>query len=65
MDQKDLRTIKKGVNYIENQGENWYKILRNGQDFGGKKNRPTLGQIIFNTKRDRGKLNISAERGSH
>ncbi len=37
--QKDLRTMKKGgVNKIENQGENWYKILQNGQitDFGEK-----------------------------
>ncbi len=26
--QKDLRTIKtKGVNKIENQGQNWYKML--------------------------------------
>ncbi len=29
--QKDLRTVKKGVNKIVNQGENWYKMLQNGQ----------------------------------
>ncbi len=29
--QKDLRTIKKGVNKIENQGKNLYKMLQNGQ----------------------------------
>ncbi len=23
--------MKKGVNKIENQGENWYKMLQNGQ----------------------------------
>ncbi len=27
--QKDLRSIKKGVNWIENHGENWYKMLKN------------------------------------
>ncbi len=27
--QKDLRSMKKGVNWIENQGENWYKVLKN------------------------------------
>ncbi len=34
--QKDLRTMKKGVNKIKNQGENWYKMLQNCQmtDFG-------------------------------
>ncbi len=26
--QKDLKSIKKGVNWIENQGENWYKMLK-------------------------------------
>ncbi len=26
--QKDLRTAKKGVNKIENQGENWYKCFK-------------------------------------
>ncbi len=29
--QKDLRTVKKGVNKIENQGENWCKMLQNDQ----------------------------------
>ncbi len=27
--QKDLRAIKKSVNWIENQGENLYKMLKN------------------------------------
>ncbi len=26
--QKDLKWMKKGVNWIENQGENWYKMLK-------------------------------------
>ncbi len=26
---KDPRSMKKGVNWIENQGENLYKILKN------------------------------------
>ncbi len=29
--QRDLRTINKGVNKIENQGNNWYKVFGNGQ----------------------------------
>ncbi len=29
--QKDLRTVKKGVNKIENQRENWYKMFQNGK----------------------------------
>ncbi len=29
--QKDLITMKKGVNKIENQGENWYKLLQKCQ----------------------------------
>ncbi len=29
--QKDLITMKKGVNKIENQGENWYKLLQKFQ----------------------------------
>ncbi len=27
----DLMTMKKGVNKIKNQGENWYKLLQNCQ----------------------------------
>ncbi len=27
--QKDLRSMKKGGNLIENQDENWYKMLKN------------------------------------
>ncbi len=36
--QKDLITIKKRVNKIENQGEIWYKMIKNCQmtDFGEK-----------------------------
>ncbi len=26
---KDLRSMKKGVNWVENQGENLYKMLKN------------------------------------
>ncbi len=29
--QKDLRTVKRGTNKIENQGKNWYKFIQNGQ----------------------------------
>ncbi len=29
--QTDLRTMKRGVNGIENQGVNWYKMLQKGQ----------------------------------
>ncbi len=28
--QRDLRTMKKGINHIKNQGENLYKMLQNG-----------------------------------
>ncbi len=43
--------MKEGVNWIENQGENWYKMLQNCQiTCFGKKNKPTLDQIIFRTK---------------
>ncbi len=28
MSQKDLRTMKKGVNKIENQGEMYYKMIK-------------------------------------
>ncbi len=29
--QKDRRTMKKVVNKMKNQGENWYKMPKNGQ----------------------------------
>ncbi len=29
--EKDLRTVKKGLNKIENQGDNWCKMFQNGQ----------------------------------
>ncbi len=56
--------MKKGVNKIENQGENWYQLLHQCQmtDFC-EKNRPTLGQIISGAKCDRDKPIFSAERG--
>ncbi len=36
--QKDLTTMEKGINKIENQGEIWYKMIQNYQmtDFGDK-----------------------------
>ncbi len=39
MGKKYLITMKKGINKIENQGENWYKLLQNCQmtDFFGEK----------------------------
>ncbi len=39
--QKDLRTIEKGVNHVDNQKENWYKMLQNCQmtDFVAKLDR--------------------------
>ncbi len=64
---KVLITMIKGVNKIENQGENWYKMhqkkcikVSNGRFLW--KNRPTLGQIISGTKCDRDKPIFSAER---
>ncbi len=48
--------MKKGVNKIENQGENLYKIATKvlNERFLWK-NRPTLGQITSGTKCDRDK----------
>ncbi len=56
--------MKKEVNCIENQGENWYKMLLNCQltDLG-EKSRSTLGPIISGTKYHRNKLIPSTERG--
>ncbi len=52
-----------GVNKLENQGENWHKLLQKCQmtDFWDK-NILTLGQIISGTKCDRDKLIFSVER---
>ncbi len=62
--QKDIITMKKEVNKMENQGENWYKLLQKCQITDlCKKNRPTLGQIISGTKCDRDKQIFSAEKG--
>ncbi len=61
--QKDLKTIKTGVNKIKNQREDWYEMFQNGQmtDFD-QQNRPTLGQSIPRTKWDRDQLSLSSER---
>ncbi len=57
--QKDLRSMKKGVSWIENQGENWYKMLNNTFWW---KIRSTLGPSISGTKCDRNKPIFTAER---
>ncbi len=49
--QKDLRTVKKGVNRIENQEENWCQIHQNCQMRYFVENFTTL--IIVGTKDDR------------
>ncbi len=62
--QKDLRLMKKRVNWIENQGENWYKMLKTCQIIQfGKNIRPNLGASIFGTKCDRDNPIFSAKRG--
>ncbi len=57
--QKDVWLMKKGVNWIENQGENLYqnayKLFNNTLCW---KIRPTLGPSISDTKCDRDKLLI-------
>ncbi len=55
--------MKKGVNSIENQGENWYKMLSLLNNTCWWKIRPTLDPSISGTKCDRDKPNFSAERG--
>ncbi len=57
-EKKDLRTIKNGINKIENQGKKWYKIPENGPIV------PMLSNIISVTKCDRDEPLFSAERGS-
>ncbi len=54
--------MKKGVNWIENQGENWYKMLLNNLHLG-EKIRPTLCPSISGTTYDKDKPIFSAERG--
>ncbi len=56
--------MKKVVNKIENQWENWFKIHQNGQmrDVGEKFDQP-FDQIISVTKLDWDKPIFSAERG--
>ncbi len=62
--QNDVKSMKKGVNWIENQDENWYKMLKICYIIHlGEKNRPTLGPSISETKCDRDKPSFSAERG--
>ncbi len=58
--QKDLKSMKMRVNWIENQRENWYKILYNTFWW---KIRLTLGPSISGTKCDRDKLIFFAEKG--
>ncbi len=61
--QKYLRSMKTGVNWIENQGENWYnfffKLLNNTFWWNI---RPNLGSRISRTKCDKDKPICSAER---
>ncbi len=61
---KRSKNNEKGVNKIENQGENSYKMLQNGQmtDLGETLYVLTLGQNISVTKYDRDKSFFSAER---
>ncbi len=62
--QKDLKSMKRGVNWIENQEENWYKLLKIcWMIHFGKENRPTLGPSISGTKCDRDNPIFSTERG--
>ncbi len=60
--QKDLITMKTGVNKIENQGENWYKLHQKCQmtDFCEKIDQ--FYHIISGTKCDRDKHILSAKR---
>ncbi len=53
--------MKKGVNWLGNQVENWYKMLKNCILM--KKIRSKLGPRIFGIKWYRNKLIVSAERG--
>ncbi len=53
--QKDLITMKKGVNKIENEGEKWYKFLQKCQMTDFCEKYTTLSQIISGTKCDRDK----------
>ncbi len=53
--QNILRSMKKGVSWIEDQGENSYKMLKNLNNTFGWKFRPTLGPSISGTKSDRDK----------
>ncbi len=53
---KYLRSMKKGVNWIENQGENWYKMDKNLNNTFLVIIRTIFGPIISGTKYDRDKL---------
>ncbi len=48
--------MTRGANWIKSQGDNWYKMLQNGQitDFGVTLNQ-TLSPIMSGTKSDRDK----------
>ncbi len=59
--QKDLRSMKKKVNWIENQDENLYKILKNLNNTFWWNITPSIS--ISGSKCDRDKPFFSAERG--
>ncbi len=59
-DQKDIRSMKKGVNWIENQGENWYQMHNKLNNTFWWSIRQTLGRSISGTKCDKDKLIFSA-----
>ncbi len=61
--QKDIITMKKSVNKIENKRDNWYKLLQKCQMTDiCEKIYQTLCQIISGTKCNRDKPIFSAER---
>ncbi len=61
--QTDLKSMKKGFIWIENQGENLYKMLNLLNNTFWWKIRPNLDPSISGTKCDRDKPIFSAERG--
>ncbi len=62
--QNDLRSMEKGVNWIENLGENRYKMLQNSEIVHfDEKFRPSLGPSLSGTKHDRDKLIFPQKEG--
>ncbi len=55
--------MKMGVNKIENQGDNWYKMLEYAQWQILLKNRNSFRYNYLRTKCDRDNLIFSAEKG--